>query len=142
MALDLAVLVEIPAISGTLPMVVGSTEYTGTGFLRRRGMMIELTRKIVHTLVDNPEKVVVTAVRGDQTTILKISTGPGEAGKVIGKQGRIADALRTLLTAAAAREKRRVIVEIAGNQGHFPKKDRLPPIIRRPARGFGQQAAL
>lgn len=107
--------------------------------------MIEFTRKIVHALVDSPEKVVVTAVNGDQTTILKISTGPGEAGKIIGRHGRTADALRTLLNAAAAKEKRRVIVEIAGNQPHIHNMDRERSIVRRPfrhsAHGVGQKVA-
>jgi predicted RNA-binding protein YlqC (UPF0109 family) len=107
--------------------------------------MIEFTRKIVHALVDSPEQVVVTAVNGDQTTILKISAGPGEAGKIIGRHGRTADALRTLLNAAAAKEKRRVIVEIAGNQPHIHNMDRVRSLERRPARhsvrGFGHTAA-
>jgi uncharacterized protein len=101
--------------------------------------MIEFTRKIVHAMVDIPEKVVVTAVNGDQTTILKISVGPGEAGKIIGKHGRTANALRTLLTAAAAKEKRRVIVEIAGSQGPVRNMDRAIPIILRPARNCARQ---
>lgn len=96
--------------------------------------MIEFTRKIVHALVDRPEKVVVTAVNGGQTTILKISAGPGEAGKIIGRHGRTADALRTLLNAAAAKEKRRVIIEIAGVQPHIRNTDRSKPIVRRPVR--------
>jgi predicted RNA-binding protein YlqC (UPF0109 family) len=107
--------------------------------------MIEFTRKIVCALVDSPEEVVVTAVSGDQTTILKINVGLGEAGKVIGKHGRTADALRTLLNAAAAKEKRRVIIEIAGNQPHIHNMDQVESIVRRPdrqfARRFSQRAA-
>jgi hypothetical protein len=107
--------------------------------------MIEFTRNIVHALVDRPEKVVVTAVNGDQTTILKVSAAPGEAGKIIGKHGRTADALRILLNAAAAKEKRRVIVEIAGNQPHVYNMDRVTTVVRRPdrhsVREFGQQQA-
>jgi predicted RNA-binding protein YlqC (UPF0109 family) len=101
--------------------------------------VIEFTRKIVHAMVDSPEKVVVTATNGDQTTILKVSVGPGEAGKIIGKHGRTADALRTLLLAVAGKEKRRVIVEIADNQHHLHNKDRAIPIIRRPARHFASR---
>jgi uncharacterized protein len=100
--------------------------------------MIEFTRKIVCALVDSPEDVVVTAVSGDQTMILKISVGLGEAGKIIGKQGRTADALRTLLNAATAKEKRRVIIEIAGDRAHIHKMDRVKSVARRPERHFGR----
>jgi uncharacterized protein len=96
--------------------------------------MIEFTRSIVHALVDNPEQVEVSAVNGDRTTILKISAGPGEAGQIIGKQGRTADALRTLVNAVVAKENRRVIVEIAGNQPHIHNMDRVKSIVRRPTR--------
>lgn len=107
--------------------------------------MIAFTRRIVQALVDSPEKVVVTAVSGDQTTILKISAGPGDAGKIIGKHGRTANALRTLLNAAAAKEKRHVILEIAGDQPHIYNMDRVKAVVRRPlghsARDFGQKVA-
>jgi predicted RNA-binding protein YlqC (UPF0109 family) len=77
--------------------------------------MIEFTRRIAKALVDAPEKVVVTEVRGGQTTLLKIGVGPGEAGKIIGKNGRTIGALRPLLNAIAAKERRRVVVEVDGS---------------------------
>ncbi|MEJ2642349.1 MAG: KH domain-containing protein [Desulfosarcinaceae bacterium] len=107
--------------------------------------MIEFTRRIVHALVDSPEKVVVTAVSGDRTTILKISAGPGEAGKIIGKHGRTAGALRTLLKVAAAKEKRHVILEIADSQPLIHNMGPVKAVVRRPfrhsARACGHKAA-
>jgi predicted RNA-binding protein YlqC (UPF0109 family) len=95
--------------------------------------MIEFTRAIVQALVDDPEKVVVEEVSGGQTTLLKICVGQGEAGKVIGKKGRTIDALRTLLSAATAKEKRRVIVEIDGNFKRPSKIELNTNLTRRPA---------
>lgn len=65
-------------------------------------------------LVDQPEQVVVTAnvSDGGNTVVLTIRTADGEVGKVIGKQGRNAQAMRTLLEAAAAKLRQRVVVEI------------------------------
>ncbi len=74
--------------------------------------MKELVEFIAKSLVDNPEDVVVTEVEGSQSVILELKVHPDDMGKVIGKQGRIAKALRTVVKAAAIKENKRVVVEI------------------------------
>ncbi|GAB7388114.1 KH domain-containing protein [Bacillaceae bacterium] len=74
--------------------------------------MKELVEVIAKALVDYPEEVRVQEVAGDRTVIYELSVHPDDVGKVIGKQGRIAKALRTVVSAAAVKENRRVIVEI------------------------------
>lgn len=64
------------------------------------------------SLVDNPEAVTVNEVDGEQSLILELKVDPDDMGKVIGKQGRIAKAIRTVVKAAAVKEHKRVIVEI------------------------------
>ena len=64
------------------------------------------------SLVDNPDEVSVKAVEGEQVTVLELRVHPSDLGKVIGKQGRTAKALRTILSAASAKSGRRVILEI------------------------------
>jgi len=72
----------------------------------------ELVEFVAKALVDNPDQVHVEAVDDPTTTTLKLSVAPGDLGRVIGKQGRTARAMRTLLHATAARAKRRVVLEI------------------------------
>ncbi|MCI8285520.1 MAG: KH domain-containing protein, partial [Firmicutes bacterium] len=60
----------------------------------------------------NPEAVEVTEIEGKQSTTIKLKVAPEDMGKVIGKQGRIARALRTVVRAAATKENKKVIVEI------------------------------
>ena len=74
--------------------------------------MTKLVEAIAKSLVDNPEEVVVTETEEQQGTVIKLSVAPSEMGKVIGKQGRIAKALRTVVKAAATRENKKVTVEI------------------------------
>lgn len=74
--------------------------------------MKELVEIIAKSLVDNPENVQVTEVNGEQSLILELKVDPEDMGKVIGKQGRIAKAIRTVVKAAAIKENKRVIVEI------------------------------
>jgi len=74
--------------------------------------VIELVEYIAKALVDNPDKVNVNQVEGEQTIILELRVAPEDMGKVIGKQGRIAKAIRTVVKAAAAKEGKRVMVEI------------------------------
>jgi predicted RNA-binding protein YlqC (UPF0109 family) len=62
--------------------------------------MKDLVEMIAKALVDNPEQVVVTEVEGEQTTVLELRVAPSDLGKVIGKQGRTARCIRTLLGAA------------------------------------------
>ena len=74
--------------------------------------MKELVETIAKSLVDNPEKVQVNEVNGDQSVIIELRVAPEYIGKVIGKQGRIAKAIRTVVKAAAIKENKRVVVEI------------------------------
>ena len=74
--------------------------------------MEELVRYIASTLVDHPELVQVKTVDGPESTIIELSVGPDDMGKVIGKQGRIAKAIRAVVKAAASKEEKKVIVEI------------------------------
>jgi len=72
----------------------------------------ELVEYVAKVLVDQPDHVQVEAVEDATTTTLKLRVAPGDLGRVIGKQGRTARAIRTLLHATAARAKRRVVLEI------------------------------
>ena len=74
--------------------------------------MKELVEMIAKALVDNPERVVVSLLEGEQTTILELKVAPEDLGKVIGKQGRTARAIRIILGAAGMKLKRRVNLEI------------------------------
>ena len=74
--------------------------------------MKELVEFIAKSLVDNPDDVSVTQVDGEDSIVLELRVAPDDMGKVIGKQGRIAKALRTVVKAAASKERTRVIVEI------------------------------
>lgn len=74
--------------------------------------MKELVEVIVKALVDNPDAVKINEIAGEQSVILEISVAPEDMGKVIGKQGRIAKAIRTVVKAAATKENKRVVVEI------------------------------
>ncbi len=72
----------------------------------------ELVEMIVKSLVDEPDMVRVTQVEGERTLIFEIRVAQSDLGKVIGKQGRIANAIRTLVKAAAMKERKKVAVEI------------------------------
>ncbi|HHZ01929.1 MAG TPA: KH domain-containing protein [Tissierellia bacterium] len=74
--------------------------------------MGELVEYIAKSLVDNPDMVTVNEVEGSQSLIIELKVAPDDMGKVIGKQGRIAKAIRTVVKAAATKENKRVIVEI------------------------------
>ena len=74
--------------------------------------MKELVEVIAKSLVDNPEEVKVNEVQGEQSIILELKVAQDDMGKVIGKQGRIAKAIRTVVKAAAIKEEKRVVVEI------------------------------
>jgi hypothetical protein len=67
---------------------------------------------LVRELVDDPDQVNVSEVPGDEATTYEVRVAPDDLGKVIGKQGRIANALRTVAKAAAMKHKRKVYVEI------------------------------
>lgn len=75
-------------------------------------MLKELVEFIVKKLVDKPESVVVSEISGEQATIVELRVAPEDLGKVIGKEGRTARAIRTLLHAAATKERKRAVLEI------------------------------
>jgi predicted RNA-binding protein YlqC (UPF0109 family) len=72
----------------------------------------DLVLYVAKALVDNPDQVQVEAVEDANTTTVRLRVAPTDLGRVIGKQGRTARALRTLLHATAARAKRRAVLEI------------------------------
>ncbi|HEY3078994.1 MAG TPA: KH domain-containing protein [Chloroflexota bacterium] len=74
--------------------------------------MKELIEYIARSLVDHPESVKVTQVEGEQSIIFELQVAQEDMGKIIGKEGRIANAMRTLLKVAAAREGKRAVLEI------------------------------
>ncbi|HHW61675.1 MAG TPA: KH domain-containing protein [Syntrophomonadaceae bacterium] len=74
--------------------------------------MKELVEFIARSLVDSPDDVEVTEVEGERSMIIELRVAPDDMGKVIGKQGKIAKAIRTVTKAAAAKEGKRVVVEI------------------------------
>ena len=74
--------------------------------------MKELVELIAKALVDNPDKVKVTQLDGEQSSIIELRVAPEDIGKVIGKQGRNAQAIRIILGAAGMKLKRRLNLEI------------------------------
>jgi uncharacterized protein len=76
------------------------------------GDMRSLVEQIAKALVDEPEQVSVQSVDGEQTTVLELRVGAGDLGKVIGKQGRTARSIRTILGAAGMKLRKRFALEI------------------------------
>ena len=74
--------------------------------------MKQLIEDIAKSLVDVPEEVVVTTVDGEQVTVIELKVAPGDLGKVIGKQGRTARSLRTILSAASMKLHHRYTLDI------------------------------
>lgn len=74
--------------------------------------MGHLVETIVRSLVDNPSEVQVKQIEGEKTVIVEVKVAPSDLGKVIGKEGRIATAIRTLARAAATKMGKKVTVEI------------------------------
>ena len=74
--------------------------------------MKELIEYIARALVDNPDQVQVKEVEGEKTTVYELRVGEGDLGKVIGKHGRTARSIRTLLNAAATKVGKRAVLEI------------------------------
>ena len=74
--------------------------------------MKNLVESIVKSLVDHPDDVQISETAGESIVILEISVAPDDVGKVIGKEGRIANAIRTIVKAAAAKLDKKVTVEI------------------------------
>ena len=74
--------------------------------------MKELVEYIAKLLVDHPEKVVVAEIHSEKTTVIELQVAPSDIGKIIGKQGKTARALRTILNAAGRKVGSRCILEI------------------------------
>ncbi|MCW3052318.1 MAG: RNA-binding protein domain [Chthonomonadales bacterium] len=74
--------------------------------------MQSLIEYLVKALVDEPDQVTITEVSQEEATTYEVRVAPGDLGKVIGKQGRIANALRTVVKSVAMKDKRKVYVEI------------------------------
>jgi len=74
--------------------------------------MKDLVVHIAQALVDNPERVSVNVLEGSQATVLELTVAKEDLGKIIGKQGRTARAIRTILGAASAKQKKRAVLEI------------------------------
>ena len=72
----------------------------------------EFVEFMAKSIVDNPEEVQVTEVTGEKTTVIELRVASEDLGKVIGKQGRTAKAIRSILSAAAAKMKKRAVLEI------------------------------
>ncbi|ORC31866.1 MULTISPECIES: KH domain-containing protein [Marispirochaeta] len=72
----------------------------------------DLVEYIAKSLVDDPAEVVVNVIEGEKSTILELRVSPDDIGKVIGKHGRIAKAVRTILSAAATKTGKRIVLEI------------------------------
>ena len=75
--------------------------------------MKDLVKVIAVSLVDHPDEVVVTEKETDKAIVIELKVAPDDMGKVIGKQGRIAKAIRTVVKAASSGEQKKVVVDIA-----------------------------
>lgn len=75
-------------------------------------MQKELVTYIAKSLVDNPDEVSITEIEGEHTSVLELRVAKEDLGKVIGKQGRTARAIRTILAAASSKAKKRTVLEI------------------------------
>ena len=71
-----------------------------------------LITEIVQAIVDRPEQVFVTEIAAEHTSVLELSVAKSDMGKVIGKQGRMAQAIRTILSAASGKRRKRYVLEI------------------------------
>ncbi len=74
--------------------------------------MKDLIKRIVQALVDNPEQVEVLEVKGEHVSVFELRVAKEDIGKVIGKQGRNAQAIRTILSAASGKVKKRYVLEM------------------------------
>lgn len=75
-------------------------------------MLKELVEFMAKALVDSPEQVNVAEIEGEKTSVIELSVAKDDLGKVIGKQGRTARAMRTILSAASTKVKKRAVLEI------------------------------
>lgn len=75
-------------------------------------MLKDMVEFVVKKLVDHPDDVTVNEISGEQATIIELRVSPDDLGKVIGKEGRTARSLRTLIHAAATKSRKRAVLEI------------------------------
>lgn len=80
--------------------------------IESKSSMKELIECIARALVDHPEEVEVNEVKGDQTAVIELKVAKEDLGKVIGKKGRTAQAMRTILSAASTKIRKRTVLEI------------------------------
>lgn len=78
--------------------------------------MKEFIEYLIKHLVDKPGEIRINEIAGERTTIFELRVGDGDIGKVIGRRGQTAGSLRTLLSAAAAKQKKRFVLEILDNE--------------------------
>ena len=76
--------------------------------------MKEILETIIKNLVDNKDAVEINEIAGEQSVVFEVKVAEGDMGKVIGKQGKIAGSIRTVMKAVASRENKRVSVEFIG----------------------------
>ncbi|MBN2109219.1 MAG: KH domain-containing protein [Deltaproteobacteria bacterium] len=74
--------------------------------------MKDLVKYIAQALVDNPDAVAVSEIEGEQTSVIELRVAKDDLGKIIGKHGRTAQSMRTILSAASAKNKKRAVLEI------------------------------
>ena len=74
--------------------------------------MKDLVEVIAKSLVENPDEVVVTQKENVKTTVIELKVAPSDMGKVIGKQGRVAKAIRSVVKAAASKDDKKIVVDI------------------------------
>ena len=78
--------------------------------------MNEVLRPIAEALVENPDDITITEIPGDRSVTLELRVNKNDMGKVIGKQGKIARAIRTVVKAAASKDNKHVVVDIVDNE--------------------------
>jgi uncharacterized protein len=74
--------------------------------------MKDLVKYIAQALVDDPDAVTVNEIEGEQTSVIELRVAKDDLGKIIGKHGRTAQSMRTILSAASAKNKKRAVLEI------------------------------
>ena len=82
--------------------------------------MRELVEVMAKALVDNPDQVVVTEKETDEEVLIELTVAPSDMGKVIGRQGRIAKAIRAVVKAASTKTDKKVVVDIVQEKVRFP----------------------
>ena len=97
---------------GSLKIYLPFNQYSSSIVMAEETRDKDFIEQVVKMLVDNPDDVKVIEVEGEQTTVVELRVSKGDLGKVIGKQGRTARAMRTILSAASTKIKKRTVLEI------------------------------